>query len=66
MPDRLTTSEFQPSPPIDRLRTANPGVPSNGMAIVSGSPTRAMNPGPNMGTAPASGTNGKSVRPKIA
>lgn len=65
MAARSTTSEFQPSPPFARIRAKNQGQPTGAINLHQNTPTRAMNPGPNMCCAPTGGTTtGKSIRPK--
>lgn len=64
MATRSTTSEYQPMPPNTRLNTIKTGQLGSRVAIHNGNTTnRAMNPGPNVCTAPTGGTTkGKSIR----
>jgi len=65
MATRSTTSEYQPIPPANRIRSRNQGQPTGKISLHQNTPTRTMNPGPNMCCAPTGGTTtGKSIRPK--
>lgn len=54
MPSRSTTSEYQPAPPITRLRTTNAGKVRAQMAVKTSASSSAIKS--NVCTAPA--TNG--------